>query len=118
MIPYSKHVGFWLLLFAGVCGLVSNIAALFGYSGRYTLALVIGCITMSLVTGAVSYRLANKNRPTAPRQPSSESMKFLSYQNWTKAQRLRWFFTWTGAGLAFALADFVVYQTAIRLFPL
>jgi FtsH-binding integral membrane protein len=123
MVPYSKHVGLWLILFAGVCGIASNIAALSGYSGRYTLELVVGCIAASLVVGAFSYRGANRKLAARTRQangelqPNREWVKALSHQDFTKEQRVRWFFAWTVSAFVFAIIDFVVYQTMRYLFP-
>lgn len=113
MIPYSKHVGLWLLLAGGLCGVASNIAALFGYTGRYNLELVIGCIISSLVVGAFSNRLA-KRKLTASQ---IELIRARAYRGLSKAQRFRWFFAWTGSGVVFGILDFVAYQTTHHLFP-
>lgn len=44
-------------------------------------------------------------------------MRALSYQDWTKEQRLRWLFAWIASGLVLLIADFVVYQTIVHMFP-
>jgi hypothetical protein len=118
MVSYWRQFGLWLLLSAGMCGVGSNIAALFGYTGQYTLELAVGCIVISLAAAAVSYRLLKRKVAASPQfRRDLELIRARSYQGWTKAQRLRWFVAWMGAGVVFPIFDFIAYQTTRHLFP-
>jgi dolichol kinase len=88
-----KIFGLLLLLFSGVGALISNIAALFGYGGEFTLVLLPVCVMIAIVTGSAICR--QLNRPGAPPPPYSElSPQYANYRRQRREGRVRgkWLF--------------------------
>lgn len=117
MIPYWKLLGGSLLLCFGGGAVLDNVVALFGYgSWKFTLILVFCCTTIGLVLSAVtSRRLKSMSAASLtkhgelPPKYNTPLMRAISFQGWTREERLRASVAWFLSAIVFLILFWTAY---------